>query len=414
MTGAAPAGDDLALRHRSAFSQPRFRRYFPSTLLSTLGSWVLRFLLGWSAWEATQSAFWVGTVASLMLAPTFLLSPLFGITADRINPRNGLLVTVSLQAALGALAGLLQRFAGLDLPLLLAIALLFGAVTAAHTPIRLALLPRLVERNALPSAIGYSAIVFNSARILGPALGAWLLTLAPQPAVFAVSALGMVAAALLLLRVHPVLRSGAAGGRGSLGEQLRAGLRYAAAHGSIRLVFLLTLANGLLGRTLIELLPAVSGRVLGGDATTLATLSAAAGAGSILGGLLVSRQSGRLPLLARIVLAALATSALLLLSASLWQSLPVVSAAVLLAALCTTTIGTGCQALTQLMVDERYRGRIMSLWTVIAMGTPAVGTVLVGVGADTLGFPPALAVTAALALLVLARVGRPLLQRVAA
>jgi MFS family permease len=400
--------------HRSAFTQPRFRRYFPSTLLSTLGSWVLRFLLGWAAWEATHSAFWVGMVASLMLAPTFVLSPLFGITADRINPRNGLLVTVSLQAAVGALAAVLQTTVGLALPALLTLALLFGAVTAAHTPIRLALLPRLVERDALPSAIGYSAMVFNSARIVGPAIGAWLLTLAPVPAVFALSAAALAAATLMLLRVTGICRADDTRDRGSFASQLRAGVRYAAAHTRIRLVFLITLASGLLGRTLIELLPALSGKLLGGDPTTLATLSAAAGAGSILGGLLVSRQSGRLLLLARLVLTALVLAAAVALSAGLWQSLWLVVGAVLLVALCTTVIGTGCQALTQLMVDEQYRGRVMSLWTVIAMGTPAFGTLLVGLAADHVGFPLALAATALVALLVVARVSRPLLRRIAA
>ena len=95
--------------HRSAFRSPQYRRYFPAGVFSTLGSWTLRFLLGWSAWDLTESATWVGVVAGLMLAPALLLSPLFGIVADRINPRNGLLVTVSLHAilALAAAAALL-------------------------------------------------------------------------------------------------------------------------------------------------------------------------------------------------------------------------------------------------------------------------------------------------------------------
>ena len=398
--------------HRSAFAQPRFRRYFSAMILSTLGSWVLRFLLGWSAWEATGSAFWVGTIASLMLAPTFLLSPLFGITADRINPRNGLQVTLGLLCVVGLVGATLQLTGGLELRILLLLAFLFGAVAAAHTPIRLALLPRLVERAALPSAIGYSAMVFNSSRILGPAVGAWLLTVISVPLVYAAAGLTLGAAALMLLRVRGVAESKPSAERGSFIQQLRAGLRYALTHGSIRLVFLLTLASGLLGRTLIELLPALSGKLLGGDASTLATLSAVAGAGSILGGLLVSRQSGRLARLAHLVLGALAVAALLLLSATYWYSLQVLAAAVFGVAMCTTIIGTGCQALTQLMVDERFRGRVMSLWTVIAMGAPAVGTLLVGIGADHLGFPASLALTALLALSVLLRVGPRLLGRI--
>ena len=163
------------MRRDSAFSQPLFRRYFPSSCLSTLGSWIVRFLLGWSAWELTHSALWVGVVAGLMLLPTFVLSPVFGIVADRINPRNGLLVTVGLYGLIALLAGIANTGGQFSLPWLLVLATVLGAATSAHTPIRLALVPRLVPREALPSAIGISAIIFNTSRILGPAVGAWLL-----------------------------------------------------------------------------------------------------------------------------------------------------------------------------------------------------------------------------------------------
>jgi MFS family permease len=361
---------------------------------------VLRFLLGWVAWETTHSAFWVGAIAGLMLVPTFLLSPLFGITADRINPRNGLLVTIALQGAIAALAGLVAWFGLLGLGWLTLLAVLFGAVTSAHTPIRLALLPRLVERQALPSAIGYSAIVFNSGRIVGPAIGAWLLLHATVPVVFAVSAIAMFIATAMVLRVQGVRGADTERDRSSFMSQLRAGVRYVRGHDAIRLVFLLTLTSGLLGRTLIELLPAVSGQILSGDSTTLATLTASAGAGSITGGLIVSRQGGRLSELYWLSLGGLAAGALTLLSASAWHTLWQTAVAVGLVSLCTTVIGTGNQALTQLMVEEGYRGRVMSLWTVVAMGTPAIGAVLVGSAADRVGFPVALMVIALLALVV--------------
>lgn len=348
-----------------------------------------------------------------MLVPTFVLSPLFGITADRINPRNGLLLTVGLQGALAALAGLIAYHQRLSLESLLALALAFGAVTSAHAPIRHAFLPRLVGRAALPSAIGFSAIVFNTSRIIGPALGAALLAWLSLALTFAAAAASCAFATLLLLRVTGTDRDSPPQDRGGLREQLRAGLRYVRDARRIRIVFLLTLTSGLLGRTAIELLPAVSGQLLGGGSAVLAKLSAAAGAGSILGGLIVSRQSGQLLRLFHLVLLGLSVAALSLLTAALWANSWIVAGAVALISLCTTMIGTGSQALVQLNVDEAYRGRVMSLWTVIAMGAPAVGAVLVGSAADRVGFPLAFAVTALLSLMVVAwsrPYGRQLMQ----
>lgn len=388
--------------HRSAFTQPRFRLYFPSSCLSTLGGWLLRFLFGWAAWDLTASAFWVGVVASLMLLPTFLLSPVFGITADRINPRNGLLFTMAAQGLLAGFAALAALLDALALEVLALLALVFGAVSAAHTPLRLALLPRLVERAALPSAIGFSAIVFNSSRIIAPAIGAGLLAAASLPLAFAAATAACAGAMGLLWRVTGTARESGAAAAGSFAEQLAAGFRYVLQSPGLRLVFLLTLTSGLLGRTALELLPAVSGQLLRGGSATLATLTAAAGLGSILGGLIVSRQSGRLRRLFQLVLVGLAMAALTLLSAGLWRGVVAAALAVSLVSLCTTMVGTGCQALAQLSVDEAYCGRVMSLWSVVAMGAPAIGAVALGSMADGLGFPAAFAASAAFALLVTA------------
>lgn len=341
-------------------------------------------------------------MAGLLLVPTFLLSPLFGIAADRMNPRNGILVTIGLQALLAGVAGAIAWREALSMPVLLGLALCFGAVSAAHTPIRLALIPRLVDRAALPSAIGYSAIIFNTSRIIGPAIGAAMLNIGSVASAFLLSTVICIAAQLMLSRVDGSARPIASAHRGSFADQLRAGLRYVQSESTIRIVFLLTLTSGLLGRTAIELLPAISGRVLQGDAGTLAILTAGAGVGSICGGLIVSRQSSSLPKLRRLVMLGLCSCAVILMSVSLWQILALGVLAIGLVSLCTTMIGTGCQAITQLMVDEDYRGRVMSLWTVIAMGTPAVGAMLVGALADRLSFGLALAATATLALFVVA------------
>jgi MFS family permease len=380
---------DQAPRRQSAFSDDGFRRYFPSSCLSTLGSWTVRFLVGWSAWELSGSAFWVGVVAALMLAPTFLLSPLFGILAERINARNGIMVTLAAHALLAAAAAVIDGLGLLTLTPLLVLATALGAATAAHTPIRLALIPRLVGREALPGAIGVSAMTFNTARILGPAAGAWLIAHFSVTVAYAVGAL-LFAVALPVLATLRGISAPPPRERGTMGVQLREGLGYTRAHPGIRLIFGFTLINGLLGRTLIELLPALSGQLLGGNASTLATLTACAGAGSIAGGLVISRQSGREARLLGLVAAALGCGALALLSAPFLRGLGPVCGLVALISLITTMAGTGSQALAQLTVDEGFRGRVLSLWTVLAMGAPALGGLVMGAAADRLGFPAVL------------------------
>ena len=161
--------------HRSALSDPRFRRYYPASWFSSLGAWLLRFLLGWSAWDLTHSATWVGLVSTLMLAPALLLSPWFGILSDRVNPRQGLRLSMVLHSSIAILGAVATWTGTYDTAVLACLAAILGVATSLHSPMRLALVPLLVNREALPSAVGYSAMSFNTARMIGPALGAALV-----------------------------------------------------------------------------------------------------------------------------------------------------------------------------------------------------------------------------------------------
>lgn len=358
---------------------------------------MLRFLLGWSAWDLTESATWVGIVAALMLAPAFVLSPLFGIVSDRVNPRHGLIVSMAVHGAIG-LAGAVCLFAGLfNLNALLLLAFAMGAVTSGHSPMRLALIPLLVQRDALPSAVGLSAMTFNVARIIGPALGAWLLSQWGAGSAFAVSVVMFAGSALVLLSLGGVGQR-TPKPREPFLQQLTAGFHYASQHPGIRLLFALTFVNGLLARTTIELLPALSGALLGGKADDLAALTASAGVGSILGGLIVSRQSADLARLLTMVMGAIAGAALLMMSLHWMQDLWRLGVLVSLLALCATMAGTGCQTMTQLSLSEDFRGRVISLWTLLAMGAPALGSALFGHLSDQLGFVVVLACAAGIGL----------------
>jgi MFS family permease len=407
---AAVADPVVDTSHRSAFLEPLYRRYFPLACFSTLGSWLLRFLFGWSAWELTHSAWWVGVVAGVMLLPTFLLSPLFGIVSDRINLRNGLVATIALHGVIAAVAAAISAADALDVYWLVMLAAAMGAATSAHTPIRLALVPLLVRRQALPSAIGLSAMVFNASRILGPALGALVVARYSVTAAFMLSVLMFCIALPILLSVR-VERTAAIRTQSSMRNELVEGMRYAASHPIIRFVLGLTLVNGLLGRTLLELLPAFSGQLLDGRAETLAILSGAGGVGSILGGLIVSRQGGSDSHLLRLVMVCLLVASLCLLSVHWLVGLYAFVVLIFLLSMITTMVGTSSQALAQLLVDEQFRGRVLSLWAVLAMGAPAVGTMLVGALAEQLGFPMVTFGAGVIAMLLLMPLGYRMWQR---
>ena len=104
------------------------------------------------------------------------------------------------------------------------------------------------------------------------------------------------------------------------------------------------------------------------------------------GGLILTQQQAKETSLYRLLLAAM-VAAVLLLASLQWMS--TVTSLILLVAILssvTTITGTSCQTLTQLVVDEQYRGRVLSLWSMTAMGAPALGAALQGWMAESVGF----------------------------
>ena len=382
---------------RSAFSEPAFRPYFLASCFATMATWIVRFMIGWSAWQLTESAFWVGAVSAMLLVPTFIFSPVFGVLSDRIDTRNGIVTTAGCNTLIAGAITALITTGLLNIQVLLVFALAFGSVTAAHQPMRLSLMPRILRRELLPSGIGYSAIVFNTSRILGPALAAALLTVTGPASVFALSALLFITTLLLLLRL-PHAPAAHRAQPASMLSDLGAGFRFIAATPLIRLILSMTLINGLLGRSVTELLPAISGQLAGGTPSALAALTASAGAGSILGGWITSRQSGNPYRISRLVFLALLLSVVVLVPVIALRGLAAIAPVILLSSLCMTVIGTGSQALVQLTVDDAFRGRVLSIWTMTSLGTPSIGAFLMGASADFLGFGLTLIVFALIAL----------------
>ena len=382
---------------RSALSSPIFRDYFIATSFATLGIWIARFLIGWSVWEVTLSPLWVGVTSAILLAPTFLLSPIFGVISDRIDPRGGVVITALLNTSICVAIALLFFVDAINLAALLTSALAFGCVTAAHHPMRLALVPKILSRHLLPSGIGMTAIVFNVSRIIGPALGAGIISIANVGVAFALSALCFSGTLTFLLRVPRVAPAARDRSISLLGDLL-AGFRFIRQAPLVRLVLLMTLTNGLVGRSVLELLPAISGELTSGSAQNLAVLTGVAGAGSIIGGVIVSRQRGDLARISRLVLLALVISSAALLPLLQLNSLVWLIGIICLCSLAMTVIGTGCQALIQMMIDDQYRGRVMSIWTVVSMGSPAIGALVIGSLSEWFGLIPTLVSLAALAL----------------
>jgi MFS family permease len=368
-----------------AFAGSEYRAYAIGNLVSLIGTWLQRVAVGWLAWELTHSGFWLGLVAAADLLPTVFLSPFAGSLADRRDKLRVVRATQIVATLQSALLAALAWAGAMTIDILVLLTLALGIANAVNQPARLALIPSLVEKAALPSAVAINSIIFNLARFIGPALAGAIIAGPGTAAAFAANTASFVVFLVALSRIEPGRGrpESTAAPRSLFGASLD-GYRYALHHKVIGLALLIIAATSVCGRPLVELLPGFAGAVFGRGAQAFAWLTAMVGLGAIAGGLWMLEQPplGRL---ARRVVAFVLVTALALLAFTAtrhyWIALPSLFAI----GFAMVVTGIGVQTLLQLEVEPAMRGRVMAIFGMIIRGGPALGALLMGAASEAVG-----------------------------
>lgn len=367
----------------SALGNRNFLVFIGGATVSLLGVWVYRVALGWFAWQLTHSEFWVGAVAFTQFAPTVVLSPIFGVLADRFDRRAASMLINTLSFVNMLVLGWLAYRGSVDIYVLAALSLTQGTLDGAHAPVRLAVVPNLVRDDQRHGAIALTSVAFNLSRFVGPALAGVIIASLGVGAAFAVNAVTYLAmvAAMAMVRIHSPAAAG--NERKHPWQDLKDGARYVLAHPTIRLLLLLSLLRSALARGSLEMLPAFADAVYDRGAAALSLLTSAIGAGAVVVGIVLSFGTSWLTvnvIRADIVLAG-AFILVLSLVDRLGFAVPVVAA---LGALLSLG-GVGSQILIQTLVDERVRGRVSSFWGAAVFGGTSLGALLIGSAAHAFG-----------------------------
>ncbi|WP_157982189.1 MFS transporter [Oceanicella sp. SM1341] len=390
----------VALRHT------QYRHYMMATIFSLHGSWIQRIILGWLAWDLSGSSAFVGLVAFLLFGPAMVTGPFFGVWADRVDLRRAAL---AIQLAIATLTGaiLLVYQAGmLSAALLVVFSLALGIVLSAYNPVRMALSPTLVAREHIPNTVALGSLAFNMARILGPAIGGWLIETGGPLLALTVDFLCYLPLIATLCVLRPEPRAPLPGAEPKVLAALAGGARHAFSSRTIRLAILLTLIYSLIGRGVLEILPAIADGVFGRGAAGLGQITAASGLGALGAAVfqMWSSTRARSPEVPRSGILACGAGLVLVLLLGQGESWETALAIAALLGATGTMVGISMQVSIQMGLPDRYRGRVMSLWSLVGIGGSALGALLLGWLVDLAGFETALSLTAGLSLLAMALV----------
>ena len=364
---------------RQTLAQPNYGLYVAGNSVSLVGNWMQRTATGWLAWELSHQSFWVGLVVMADLIPALVVGPFGGVLADRADRRRIMIVTQSSLCVIAGLMAALAAMGGLMLPGLVALVALHGTVVGINQPARLALIPALVGRDHLPTAIALNSIIFNGARFVGPGAAGFLIAAHGVPAALLGNALSYLVFILTLALMRPDTAP-LPGRHGRVLAEIGEGIRFVAGHRAIGPLFLLFIGSAVTVRPLAELLPGLADQVFGGGPETLAYLSSTLGLGAVVGGLLTMQAAAGEQVRLAVLAALAAAGAGAAVAASPNLPLALLSIAAFGAALLIG--GVAAQTVMQMAAPAQLRGRVMSLFGIVFRGGPALGAVAIGALAD--------------------------------
>jgi MFS family permease len=351
-----------------------YRLFFFGQLVSLVGSWMQTTAMAWLVLTITDSPAQVGLITATQFLPVLLGSMHGGLLADRFDKRKILLWTQALftvQATVLTVVALLHVD---TLPVLYVLAFVQGSITTVDNPTRQAFVSEMVGIDGVANAVGLNSAMFNTARIVGPAVGGLLIDLVGVTTCFGVNAVSFLAVIAGLVAMRP-----AEFFRGLPAERekgaLRAGLRYAWEEPTLRLVLGMVLIIGTLAMNFLVILPVVARNVFHGRASTYGFLLMVMAIGSLFGALLAASRSR--PTVRLLAGAAAAFGVSMLLDA-VAPTLGLEMAALALTGVTSITLMATANATLQITSRPEMRGRVMAIYMLFFLGSTPIGGPIIG------------------------------------
>lgn len=372
-----------------AFRYRNYRLFFWGQIASMMGSWMQQVAIAWIVYEKTGSALLLGTLSTASLLPGLFIGPMAGVAADRWERRKILRwanIGFMIQAVL--LFGFYVNDL-LEVPVLIALAVLLGVAQGFDWPVRQSLVTSLVDRREdVGNAIALNSTTWNLARLVGPLIGGLLVGLGMIEICFLLNVIGSWWAWYSIGKLDLPQRNRTAPIR-SAWVELSEGIRYAASNPVVRSCIAMPAVSSIFVLPYSAMLPIVASEWLNGGAKLYGILSAAPAIGAIAGGMFLATRPDHHDL-PRIIRASGLLIALTLMAFTLSRTIPV--ALILLAMLGLFFILqiSSTNTVLQMHLEEDMRGRTMALFTAVFTGSFPVGLMVCGALADVYGAAPVL------------------------
>jgi MFS family permease len=371
----------------AAIKHHNYKLWFTSQIVSLLGSWMQTTAQGFFIYQLTNSPAFLGYVGFAAGIPTWLFMIYAGVYADRYSRRNIIICTQTVMMFLAFILAVLTFTNVVEPWHIIVLAFLLGIANAIEAPARQAFVNELVPREDLFNAIALNSTMFHSGAAIGPAIAGVTYALFGPAWCFTINAISFLPVIYSLSKMKLDYVQAKPSGK-SASKDLLLGFKYLKGQKLIILLMLTIGMASMFGIGMMTVIPAWAVQILHGDASTNGMLQASRGAGAVICSLVIASQSKKIKKGLFLFLGLLTLASFMIIFS--FNSTYIISCLLLFG------VGVGLiginnlsNSLTQSIISEEFRGRIMGIYSFSFFALMPLGALWTGMVAEHFGPPTA-------------------------
>lgn len=374
---------DKILVRFPALAYENYRYFLFGQFVSLMGTWVQKTAQQWVIYQLTKSPFILGLVGVFQFTPLLLLSLFAGVLADRFPKKKFLIITQSVQMLQAFALAILLWSGHVRYWHILILAAVLGIAHTFDMPTRQSFFIELVGKDALVSAIGLNSTIANVARIIGPAFAAVVLSYFGAEMCFLINGISFIAVLIGLFKIK-TYSVNVRKKENNIFYEIKEGLKYVFSSKILANAVISMLIIGTIAMNSDIIIPVFVKEVLHKEVGGYSLLLSAMGIGSLLGSLhFTSKRDSHIGsdkiLKYGILLGIFLTITGLF--PNYYLSLFSVAGIGAFSMILMASINS----IIQLNSVDEFRGRAMSLYSLVLMGTTPIGNFLTGIVDEKLG-----------------------------
>ena len=370
-----------------ALTHKNYRYFWFGQCISLIGTWTQNIGQSWLVLSITGSPFLLGVVAAMQFLPITFFSLFAGVLTDKFPKKKILIFTQSVSMVLAFTLSALVFTNTLKFEHILALALCLGFCNTLDMPTRQAFNVEIVGKEDLMNAITLNSATFNLARIIGPAIGAMLMGYLGAGWCFLLNGFSFMAVIYGLVHIEATNYVRKKNSEKGMLKEILDGLKYIKSKSVLLETVILVSIMGIFVFNYNVLIPVFTKDILHMQEKTYGVLLSALGFGSLVGALLISLKSKNGPNKFLMIGSSIGIGIMLIFTGiSNIYYLTALSLAI--TGVFNIFFSTTANSMLQLNSKDEYRGRVMSVYSLVSAGLTPLGSLLSGLvaqkyGADT-------------------------------